>query len=125
MNYTSIEQGKTLMSLGLPPDSADMEYCDCARVSDPNKVRIPCIINKEETDFDARYDVPCWSVGALMDKMPILIDINRVWLTSHHDGYSCTYGSHKGTFHAETEKTAIDACYKMMVWLLENNHFRP
>ena len=87
-HYTSIEQSKRLLELGLPPESADMSYSNfCPKglsYSDPyNIFAIPYTEAKEVLDRHIQryggdqYDgiiawnvIPCWSVGALLGLMP-------------------------------------------------------
>ena len=60
-NYTTIEQSKRLLELGVPADSADMYY---TRTNPIPKVYI------EGTTRHA-YHTPCWSVGRLIEIMNI------------------------------------------------------
>lgn len=119
-NLTTIEQSKKLIKLGLNPDSADFRYYE-VRIGD-NVDYFPII---KTHPLCIESDMPCWSVASLLDIMPKLIDINLVCLTPHNNGYSCTYGSYKGIFHAETSETAIESCFNMVVWLLETGYINP
>jgi hypothetical protein len=67
-NFTTPEQSKGLLELGLSADSADMHYHqECVRMK----------YGKEEFEYFLRYgkpdintystDIPCWSVGRLME----------------------------------------------------------
>ena len=68
MNYTSIEQSKHLLELGLDPGSADMHYNFYRDEWDKVKSNgnIPSLM------MNSLDDIPCWSVGALLDVMPKL-----------------------------------------------------
>lgn len=67
-NFTTPEQSKRLLELGVPADSADMHYHqECVRMR----------YGKEEFDYFIRYgrpdthkystDIPCWTSGRLME----------------------------------------------------------
>ena len=67
-NFTTPEQSKRLLELGMPADSADMHYHqECVRMG----------YGKEKFEYFLRYgkpdinkystDIPCWSVGRLME----------------------------------------------------------
>ena len=67
-NYTTVEQSKRLLELGLPADSADCYHGACGGHPDYIYVR--------QSDFDLEDDAifrlntnltPCWSVGRLME----------------------------------------------------------
>ena len=69
MNYTSIEQSKKLLELGLSPESADMEYMFLKK--DGSKVSNVPFVKEPNEEPDCCYDfISCWSVGALLDIMP-------------------------------------------------------
>lgn len=71
-NYTTPEQSKRLLELGLPADSADCYYRDFA------SSRVRLIPNIRETDdkfgIDTNFLIPCWSVGRLMEIHDICIE---------------------------------------------------
>ena len=103
MNYTSIEQSKKLLELGLSPESADMIYLfDFS--TEP-------MININITPGDT--SIPCWSTEALIALLPIGTHI-------------CSHFRHKGImFECYTEKdrferlSLFDAVYSMIEWLLK------
>lgn len=117
MNYTTIEQSKNLLELGLNPESADMLF----PWNGYSNIEIP-VIGKTG---NSSVLIPCWSVGALLEVMPVILKLRyRAFLTPHSVGYCCAYSDCSESFHVEDEKTAINACYKMVVWLLENNYIK-
>ena len=64
-NYTTPEQSKKLLELGLPIESADM-----AVFYTPHNPYDPFIIGNDMTiwrDLKKGYGVPCWSVGRLIE----------------------------------------------------------
>lgn len=114
MNYTSIEQSKRLLELGLDAESADMswmnnKYPECV----PYDVTL-----KHANTKDFLY-LPCWSVGALIDLLPI-------------GTHTCSHITDAGiTYECYTEKenfeclTILDAVFSMIEWLLENKLLYP
>ena len=65
-HYTTIEQSKKLVELGLNPDTADMHYSKI--IKDTNVTYIPELLLD-----DNDCDIPCWSLGALINIMPSII----------------------------------------------------
>jgi hypothetical protein len=68
-NYTTIEQSKRLLELGVPADSADLFY---------SKFECETFVNRPALCYDKRYIgivpygyekdyLPCWSVGRLIE----------------------------------------------------------
>lgn len=120
MNYTTIEQSKKLLELGLSPESADMFY-----QNDNYGTFFPAPNVKEHAAI-RDIDLPCWSIGALLKVMPqtnkfhtkVDIEFNRVTFEPCDDDVI----QDESTFHYSDGKTLIEACYNMIVWLLENNH---
>ena len=69
-HYTSIEQSRKLIELGLKPETADMCY-EYDQYADTKYCHIPTIKMKE---FEYKGSIPCWSVGALLEALPKGID---------------------------------------------------
>jgi hypothetical protein len=72
MNYTSIEQSKHLLELGLSPNSADMFYRQ--KISERTDLPYYDIIlghsfAAEQNLFSFRngYEIPCWSYDKMLD----------------------------------------------------------
>ena len=116
MNYTSIEQSKTLLELGLEPKTSDMMYVQHQTV--------PIIKND---CFAIEFDTPCWSTEALLELMPDVIDNHLVGhrLTIDREGktFNVSYDSimTKEPVILYAESNLLDAVYQMMVYLLKNN----
>ena len=80
--YTSIEESKKLIELGLKAESADMwwlytpakgDYIACTH-EEPD----PHYINRMKTLYKiTECAIPCWSVGALLELMPDVIEYNN------------------------------------------------
>jgi hypothetical protein len=85
--FTTQEQSKTLLELGVPRDTADLKYvpqrtfnsyflADPADGLDDSKVFYP-----NEPTFNGtgirEYDIPCWSIGRLFQILSICYDHPR------------------------------------------------
>lgn len=64
-NYTSIEQVRNLVKLGLDPNTADMRY-----VYDSSIVDYDPIPRVGERQPEEPLTIPCWSLGRLLEIMP-------------------------------------------------------
>ena len=144
MNYTSIEQSKKLLELGMSPETADMHYGNmCVKGLGYSDLFRAGLSSYEEAvrNYDnikkeyhvEKYEgivawevLPCWSVGALLEIMPIIIRKDkRHYYTLHIIGHrKVIYAKNRCVFHKEIARPLIDACYNMVVWLLENNFIK-
>ena len=124
MNYTTIEQSKKLVELGLNPDTADMCYiqtpADEYRLTAYNLEY--CNNLKQQRGSDMSL-IPCWSLGALLD---IINNNNLVYdITNdkHRDFeilvYKAYYIEQKLKFY-HNEHTIVD----MIVWLFKNGYIK-
>lgn len=70
-NFTTPEQSKRLLELGVPADSADCLLDNEWLEIDEDDV--PSVIHKTHkfTDYDQQNYTPCWSVGRLIEIMKI------------------------------------------------------
>ncbi len=70
-NFTTPEQSKRLLELGVPADSADCLLDN--RWLEIDKDDVPLVIDKRNkfTDYDQQEYTPCWSVGRLIEIMNI------------------------------------------------------
>ena len=122
-HYTTIEQSKKLLELGLSAESADMWY---ERI-DHELTEYSC--NPLLKSDAALYKgLPCWSLGALLEVMPQVSDrfSNYPILVRNRDGlYAFT---DKMPFAEKVDtayyKTSIEAAYNMIVWLFENGYIK-
>lgn len=64
-NYTSIKQVRSLVKLGLDPNTADMRY-----VYDSSIVDYDPIPRMGERQPEEQLAIPCWSLGRLLEIMP-------------------------------------------------------
>lgn len=132
MNYTSVEQSKHLLELGLSPETADI-FLPCYGGNDYAENR-PYF--REHVYAPDKEDLPCWSVGALLNLMPpylfewdrgidlqIYPHLNKKhgWIVSYmpNNVESMQRDKFRQNCHADT---LIEAAYNMVVWLLENNY---
>jgi hypothetical protein len=73
-NYTTIEQSKRLLELGVPADSADLFYYSLNKITQRLGKFDLCIVGnttisslKETADEEGLIVIPCWSVGRLIE----------------------------------------------------------
>jgi hypothetical protein len=122
-HYTSIEQSKKLLELGLSPKTADMGY-NGIEDRDIRKIRYDSVANT----MPNMNSIPCWSLGSLLSVMPFIEEnkiIYKPLLTKSKFGYYITYFSEESEYilmGSGTYKTPIEAAYSIIVWLLENNY---
>lgn len=110
MQYTTIEQSKRLVELGLAPKTADLYY-------DSNgDVRMPTNGFFGNKIFFEEYpeNKPAWSVEALLKVIPCPYQMTR-GLDGKVQFMLLTVLRH-GSFDTE-----LEAVYTMVVWLLEND----
>ena len=121
-HYTSIEMSKKLLELGLSPDTADMHYLKIIRENDVRYI-------PELLLDDNEYDIPCWSLGALLELMPKIQEdeddggcypnLCKGW---DNDQWHCVYRS---SIHiTKWYDNPIDAAFEMVCWLLENEYIK-
>ena len=122
---TSYEQSKSLLELGMDPNTADMKY-------DP-RWDIPVIISEYDYDNHLNYDpefentdIPAWSLTALLALMPKIKffkdeDAYEPCISRYGDKYICHYNCSGADEHWYIEDNPIDAAYNMVCWLKENN----
>ena len=134
-HYTTIEQSKKLVGLGLNPETADMHYLKIIRANDVRYI-------PELLLDDNECDIPCWSLGALMDLLPpsiqtgegmqnqYEIDIRKYW-GGEENLYQLAYGNNRGIseewhdmINTGEKESIIDAVFSMVCWLLENNYIK-
>lgn len=103
-SYTTIEQSKKLLELGLKPETADMCYHEhTAYIDGTPKVGYKVGV----TD-----GIPCWSIGALLELMPGYEIIKCV--------DSIEIGCKNYALKTEWSETLVDIAVDMVCWLLQN-----
>ena len=108
-SYTDLQQSKVLAKI-LPLESADMIYTMVNGYHTPF-IRIETIKEMHEDD------VLCWSLAALLDVLPKIINNETLFIETSaalwHIGYRNIY-----TARADNP---VDACYEMILKLNELN----
>lgn len=136
MNYTSKEQSKRLIELGLSKDTADMFYPDTNELTEIRTLP-RCIEFVDDT-----AELPCWSVGALMNLLPpsiqtgegmqnqYEIDIRKYW-GNEENLYQIAYGNDRGLseewhdmINTGEKESLCDAVFEMVCWLLKNGYIK-
>lgn len=128
-NYTNTEQSKKLLELGLSPETADMSY-GITKSTITGEETIGEIPTPNWDDMSSLKYVPCWSVGALLQLMPRSIRIVNTFYG--YELYVSVIGftidwwdvARRRKLYSCDEETLIDACYKTVVWLLENGYIQ-
>ena len=124
---TSYEQSKSLLELGLDPNTADMKY-------DP-RWDIPVIISEYDYDNRLNYnpeheitDIPAWSLSALLNVLPkyyskenhqFCQSYKYDWIDGfyHFIYYDYQHGGRDNTI--SKSKNILDAAYEMVVYFLK------
>ena len=110
--FTSIDQSKHLLDLGLNPETADMCWGIDGDTMKYNNNPYP-LPWKDYTAKD--FYLPCWSLAALMDVMPSGCNLSTP-KPMNTLPYCC--------WNQDTEfygRTSIGAAIAMINWLIENN----
>lgn len=110
---TTISQSRTLVELGLDPNSADMyyPYLGAGQYGDTPGVGFPI-------EYSGGRDIPAWSFSRLLDMMPKMEADSTVYLGCVSTLIRCK--SHDFMWqHDSTAAQPIDAAYEMVCWLLE------
>jgi len=120
VNYTSIEQSRKLVELGLNPETADM--CFDLGV-DLTEAHLECdnfityFTNDEYPEMADRY-VPVWSLGQLLEMIPFNYHFCVI-------DSKCNIVKLDKEFNEERWfDTPFEAAYNMVIWLLENNYIK-
>lgn len=118
--YTTVEQSKHLVELGLDKRTADMCYPHFTRGEADTYKEIPKIAD----NIDYPHEMPCWSLAALLEIIPrnlkIVLAVNDYWDGNavkykyaigsvEHNNYDCYADNH------------VDACYELIIKLHEQN----
>ena len=124
-HYTTIEQSKKLVELGLNPETADMFYSYGMNIKTKEWSYDAELMVIDEAD--KLCDIPCWSLGALLELMPKENENpfknSNAFIGYGDEKYRCVYlnGDWESS-HQTMGDTPIEAAYNMVCWLLENNY---
>lgn len=101
--YTTVEESKHLLELGLSAESADMEWigehwCDeeTGKIVDGWSPIPVCKIEIEEDDGLTPITLPCWSLQALLEALPQGI---KVWVEREHCRKTYELGLFRSYYH--------------------------
>jgi hypothetical protein len=119
-SFTDIEQSKKLVEI-LPIESADMCYRIVAcNQNDTHEYQPYCFVSTLESD------IPCWSLTALLNTLPISVDEGQHCLAlinpnpNDKTEWLCAYEDCKGDLIMECyADNSIDVCYEMILKLHE------
>ena len=77
-NFTTVEQSKILLELGVPADSADC-YLTRFGIDEDWKVRVLNNVKYSEIAIsNQKYCLPCWSVGRLIEILGICAGMEHI-----------------------------------------------
>lgn len=124
-SYTDIEQSKKLAEI-LPVESADMFWIHVEEKSP--KIDFWKVETIQRNFKPHSMNIPCWSLVALLDVLPISIDDGRhclALINSNPNGdieWLCCYEDGNGNLLMECyADNQIDACVEMIYKLKERN----
>ena len=117
-SYTDIEQSKVLAEI-LPLDSADYFYKYC--IGHYNSIYYRLETYPYNKGGNKNHDIPCWSLAALLDILPLEVSFNKqtdgvdtYYYIASCDARYCDVYSHRHI-------NVVDACYEMVTILKERN----
>lgn len=120
MYYTTIEQSKKLLELGLNPTTADMYYfldtTPAGNIYIPSLMFIEKHLKSRMPEY-AKGDIPCWSLGALLELIP------NYQLQTQDKNVGLLF-SHRKELKIIEASTPTEAAYNMVCWLLENGYIK-
>lgn len=138
--YTSIEQSKRLLELGLKPETADMFYTLRHREGIANVIPVAKPYSdyiKDSLDYNPTYDpklgklLPCWSVGRLIQFVKDTIQVEgQTWAGVHlsfdhigvdkDDDYTIQFDGHYDCFELNN-LSLIDIVVELTERVLKND----
>lgn len=117
-SFTDIEQSKVLAEI-LPLDSADYFYKYC--IGHYNSIYYRLETYPYNKGGNKNHDIPCWSLAALLDILPLEVSFNKqtdgvdtYYYIASCDARYCDVYSHRHI-------NVVDACYEMITILKEKN----
>ena len=126
MNYTTIEQSKKLLELGLSPDTADMFYS--RRPTGKSEYNVfPDFKPEGRLEVFTKVDLPCWSLGALLELLREYDDCIKLDIFSNRSQkwqITISYYDVVWKEHEEININLLEASYNTVVWLLENSYIK-
>ena len=125
-SYTNLEQSKKLADI-LPVESADMWWSKNFIYYNPTAaIGISAEYSNVYTYKFGEDDIPCWSLAALLNTLPVSIDEGQhclALINSNPNGdieWLCCYEDYKGDLMMECyADNQVDACVEMIIELHE------
>lgn len=128
-SYTDIGQSKRLAEI-LPAESADMYWAERYAgkvmlngqyIVDKEPLYYPCLVKPSKGNYsqDIVRDIPCWSLSALLDVLPLEVSINKQTDGVDTYYYIATCDAHYCDVYSHRHINVVDACYEMIVKLHE------
>jgi hypothetical protein len=128
MNYTTLEQSKKLIELGLDPNTADMNYRYCiCKLIDEVPVEDWLVGIGKPFDECADPQIPCWSLGALIELMPNEITTDELTDTPieiHKCGIGYQGRKSQGVVYFGEGNSLTNNAVLLVLWLLENGYIK-
>ena len=128
-SYTDIEQSKKLEEI-LPLESADYFHAPDAGIV----VTEPYKLNEDDETVITAYKgaIPCWSVGALLNVAPkdeqatVCVCFGGYQGDDYIPKWFCYFESYQDPmiYEQRFSDSLLDACFEIVVWLLENNYIK-
>lgn len=116
-HYTTIEQSKKLLKLGLNSESADMHYLD----GKPGILSYQEAMSVKSKYIHSGVDVmPCWSLEALLEAIP---QENCTWALREEKSIDIQLPNEEEKWTGICD-SYLDAAYNIVVWLLENDYIK-
>ena len=141
-HYTTVEQSKNLVKLGLKLESADMYYDLFNGDLLPQLVALK-LTDKHWMQLYPELLMPCWSLGALIDLLPSSIRTGKGIQNQYevrirkYQGenkeylYQIAYGNNRGLseewhdmINTAERENLINAVLDMVCWLLKNDYIK-
>lgn len=130
VGYTTIEQSKKVISLGLDPSTADLYYKYVLPKSDKLH-HVPDIgeptnalswynkgytLNGRKEPLELKdFCIPCWSLAALLELMPDIIKVEEECYTFSLTKNVIEYVRHDGNIlYSTSGESFVDAAVKML-----------
>lgn len=130
--FTSIEQSKHLLELGLDPQTADMYY-EYTAEEPKYKIYVGKSISIAKNLYSYRngHVIPAWSLSALLELMPKFDDNGRYYIGLEYSkepdktGYVellFNFSWREDSLKTVDADNLLDASFEMVCWLLENGY---
>ena len=107
--FSDLQQSRKLAEI-LPLESADMHYEDCE-----DGFKIHC----EPSPFGYEYNIPCWSLAALLGVLPFPVLYMKMVAGMILWCCECHFIETDEMFKIEHYDNPVDACYELILKLNE------